>query len=133
VSELPTKPVLYFDGDCGFCSSVARKTQRLRLDIQIETLQSVDLVSLGIDPAIAERMIPLLSPNGDVTYGHKAIAKALETGPWYWVQVGHLLESSILKKPAATTYAFLARHRHRLPGGTPACRLDPPDTQRTSN
>ncbi len=58
--------------------------------------------------------------------GHRAVAAALRHGSPAWQQVGRILDADALAPLASAGYDLVARNRHRLPGGTPACAADPP-------
>ncbi len=119
--------VLLYDADCGFCTASANWLRRRRLAVAVEPLQDADLAALGVDPDRAAREIPLVeraAPGYRVSYGHRAIAGALTTGSFPWRLAGWLLLHPPVCWPAAAVYALLARYRHRLPGGSQACRID---------
>jgi predicted DCC family thiol-disulfide oxidoreductase YuxK len=115
--------VLLYDADCGFCTRAALAVPKLRLAIGVCALQSVDLPALGVDPARAGREIPFVAASGAVSYGHLAIAGALSTGPLPTRLVGSVLRTPGLSRIFGALYALIAANRHRLPGGTPACKI----------
>ncbi|MFT4216196.1 MAG: DUF393 domain-containing protein [Micropruina sp.] len=120
---------LLYDADCGFCTASANWLGRRRLGAPIEPLQRADLVALGVDPARAEREIPFVERTAAgtrVSYGHVAIGRALATGRFPWRVLGWLLVHPPLSWLAGPAYALVARNRHRLPGSTAACRIEPP-------
>ena len=64
--------------------------------------------------------------DGRVDGGAQAVASLLlETGRG-WAVVGTLLRLPPIRWLAVLAYVVISRNRHRLPGGTPACRLHPP-------
>ena len=117
-----TGTVLY-DADCGFCTRVARLAAPLRLEVDVKPLQSVDLDALGVSPERATAELPFVSDDGSVEYGHAAIAAALRTGGLPYRVLGSMVVSRPLNALAVRAYAWVSRHRHQLPGGTPACEL----------
>ena len=119
---------LLYDADCGFCTASAAWLGRRRLAASIEPLQRAELDALGVDADRVAREIPLVesTPAGiRVSYGHVAIGRALASGPMPWRLAGWLLLHPPLTWLAGPAYALVARNRHRLPGSTAACRLDP--------
>jgi len=116
-------PLVLFDADCGFCERAARLAPRFRLDTNVRALQDVDLAGLGVDPARAARELPFVTADGDVVYGHRAVAAALLTGRPPIRLVGRILGSALLDRPMAAAYRWTARHRGSLPGGTRACAI----------
>jgi predicted DCC family thiol-disulfide oxidoreductase YuxK len=114
---------LLFDGDCAFCSRVARLAPKLRLTAEVKPLQSVDLESLGVSAERATEEIPFVAYDGTVSYGHEALANVLRTGPWPEKAVGRLVLVWPVSAAGRAIYRLVSRNRHRLPGATDACRL----------
>ncbi len=112
------------DADCGFCMRTAALVPRLGVDIDADTIQSVDLVALGVDAERAVVEMPYVHPDGRVDYGHLAFAAILKTGPLPWRMVGRLLSSRLGSPVARRAYFWISHNRHRLPGGTAACALE---------
>lgn len=112
------------DADCGFCTRVAARVPLLGVDVDDAALQSVDLVSLGVDPARALREMPFVAADGTVAYGHRAWAGILATGPLPTRLLGRLLLARGTGRVAASAYRWVSENRGRLPGGTPACSPD---------
>jgi predicted DCC family thiol-disulfide oxidoreductase YuxK len=118
------RPLALYDPDCGFCARWIGLVRRHVPGVAVAPLTAVDLAALRVDGVRAEQEMPLIRPDGGVVYGHEAWAGILLAGPAPARWAGALLGSRALRRPAAATYAWIARHRHRLPGGTPACSLD---------
>ncbi|MDA0567334.1 DUF393 domain-containing protein [Streptomonospora sp. S1-112] len=121
------RPVLFYDGDCGFCTDCARLA-RDRVTPGIDTVpwQRADLT-----PAQRERArheVLLRDAAGTRVWGGADAAAVLllaSPRPW-WAAAGWLLRRVPARPVAAAAYRWVARNRHRMPGGTPACSLDPP-------
>ncbi|MBC2931609.1 thiol-disulfide oxidoreductase DCC family protein [Nocardioides sp. zg-1228] len=111
------------DADCGFCMRTARLVPRLGVDVDSSTVQAADLEELGVDPERAVVEMPYVHPDGRVDYGHRAFASILRTGPLPARLAGRLITAPGVDPVARRAYAWVAAHRHRLPGGTPACEL----------
>jgi len=119
-------PVLVFDGDCGFCTSAARWIEQDLSDavtvVPWQHLNQDDFGHLGITEGDAREAVWWIDPRGRFR-GHRAIGMALRAAPWPKRWIG----TAILVPPgswvAAAVYPAVVRHRHRLPGGTPACRV----------
>jgi predicted DCC family thiol-disulfide oxidoreductase YuxK len=60
--------------------------------------------------------------------GHAAVGKLLLRSQWYWRPVGFLLLVPPVSWLARGVYRWVADHRDKMPGGTPACAL--PQDQR---
>ncbi len=122
-------PLLVYDGDCAFCTRVV-ELARARLGVQCRTVpwQQADLVALGLTEAQVVEKVWWVDPDGSKVSGHRAVAAALRHGAPAVRSVGRLLDAEALAPVASAGYDLVARNRHRLPGGTPACRteVDPP-------
>jgi predicted DCC family thiol-disulfide oxidoreductase YuxK len=114
---------LLYDADCAFCTRSALLGRRLGLAAQIVPMQDVDLARFDITTAQAEQALPFVADDGSVTFGHRAIAAALRTGPWGWRLLGRLLVAPGVDALAALVYRWVAANRFRLPGGTAACSI----------
>lgn len=118
-----SKPLFIFDGDCSFCTSSARVLDRMtkgRLNVQ--PYQFLDLKKLGLKLSDAQSAVQFLS-NGDRFSGAKAIAEALITAKTPWLIAGWFIKTPVILSFAELVYLLVAKNRHRLPGGTPACQL----------
>ena len=116
---------LVYDGDCGFCTSSARFVER-RSDAAVVPWQRFDLPAVGLTAEQTSAAVYWLPSAGAPLRGARAVAAALrECGPTYRV-IGLLIDLPLVRPLAAAVYAVVARYRHRLPGGTPACRIQPP-------
>ena len=113
--------MLVFDGDCAFCTSCARLLERIGPKAEIVAWQVADLEELGITPAQAAEAVRWVEPNGTVRSGHEALAAAASSAGQPWRLAGRVILLPGISPLAAATYRLIARNRHRLPGGTPAC------------
>jgi predicted DCC family thiol-disulfide oxidoreductase YuxK len=119
------RPVLVFDGDCSFCTSCARLLKRIGPETEIVAWQFTDLDELGITAAQAAEAVRWIAADGTVRSGHEAIAAALGTAGRPWRIAGRAILLPVVSPLAAAGYRLVARNRHRLPGGTPACGVNP--------
>ncbi|MGH7527019.1 MAG: thiol-disulfide oxidoreductase DCC family protein [Gemmatimonadales bacterium] len=121
------RPVLLYDGNCGFCNDWVGRLRRwdqrgaidylpaqLRADVQ-------DLPSIP-DEAL-DRAMHLVLPNGRVYQGARALSPLLSLLP------GGALLAPILRVPgvqslADRVYAWIAARRHRL-GCSSSCGVGP--------
>lgn len=118
------RPVFLYDGDCAFCSSCARFVER-RIPTRAEVLpwQFAELAALGVTEDDAERAVQWIAPDGTVAAGPVAIARLLTDAGSFWRPLGALLGLRPLLWLAWPLYRWVARNRHRMPGGTAACSL----------
>ncbi len=114
---------LHYDPDCGFCTRAAGWLVRGGVRCAVVPWRGDEP---HLDHDRAAREIPFTHADGRVTHGARAIADALSTGPLPVRLAGRLLGSRPVLVLADPVYAHVARHRHRLPGGTAACRLPEP-------
>jgi predicted DCC family thiol-disulfide oxidoreductase YuxK len=121
MAHVERRPVLVFDGDCAFCSSCARLLQQICPEVEVAAWQASDLDELGISVAEAMEAVRWIGPGGAIRAGHEAIAAALATAGWPWWILGRAILLPGLSPLAAWSYRAVARNRHRLPGGAPAC------------
>lgn len=122
VSKSSKSAVLIFDGDCAFCTTwVERLRASLPVFPEARPYQWTALEDYGLS-------------EHDVTHyawyvtrrrrfgGHLAFSAILRSQPRATLRfVGWLLATPPWSWFAAAGYALIARYRHVLPGGTPAC------------
>lgn len=123
-----TGPALVFDGDCAFCTRCADVARRLLpAGVQVVPWQSVDLTAAGVSAARAQTEVLWLDRDGAVAGGAPAVAQALRAAGLPWSVPGVVLSVPPVRWFAPVAYRLVAANRHRLPGGTAACRVPPPD------
>lgn len=115
-------PTLVFDGDCGFCTSVARHFEkRSRAPIAITPWQRTDLAKLGLTSERAQQQVYLVR-DGLHFAGAECFAELMRIqGDPFHRLVARTMRAPGMRVLSASAYRFVARHRHRFPGGTPAC------------
>jgi hypothetical protein len=90
--------------------------------VAVRPLQDADLAVLGVDPARAQAQLPYVAPDSSVSYGSDAIAHALVDAGLPLALAGRVLLAPGIRQFAHGVYHLVARYRHRLPGGSGACR-----------
>jgi predicted DCC family thiol-disulfide oxidoreductase YuxK len=119
------RPVLLYDGDCGFCTTSARFVERcVPTTAEVMAYQFADLEALGTTAARADREV-LWVEEGRVLGGAQAVARLLIDARGPWRPLGLLIRVPPFRWLAAGVYHLVTVNRHRLPGGTPACALPP--------
>jgi len=121
--EVGAKPVLVYDGDCGFCTTCVHLLERIGPDAEIVAWQLTDLTELGITEEQAADAVQLVQIDGTLHSGHEAVAVVLGTAGPVWRIVGRALLLPGISWTAARAYQLIADNRYRLPGGTPACAV----------
>ncbi|POM23210.1 hypothetical protein BTM25_43620 [Actinomadura rubteroloni] len=120
------RPVLLYDGDCGFCTASVRFIDRhIPTRARIMPYQRADLAALGVTASRASREVLWVDERGRVSGAAQAVARLLTAAGGAWRPVGLLLRTPPLRWIALAAYRFVSKHRDRLPGGTPACALPP--------
>lgn len=119
--------VLIYDGDCGVCTKLSRlvtKTVRAnRGDFVVSAYQDADLGVLGLTAEQCDEALQWVASTGQVSSAQDAAARVLLAGRLPWRPVGALILVPGVNALAGLVYRWVARNRHRLPGGTPACSL----------
>lgn len=119
----PGRPVLVYDGDCGFCTTSAMAAER-RLGLShVVPWQHLDLDALGLTADACERAVQWVGEDGRIASGERAVAAALRHAGGIWRPLGVMIDLPGVRQIAGLAYRLIARYRYRLPGGTPACRL----------
>lgn len=121
--DAPALPVLVFDGDCAFCTSTAMWVKRRIRPGHVEPWQSLDLAALGLTTQQCTTALQWVDAHGKVHSAERAVAQMLRDRGGIWSFPGRLIAAPGVVHLAGVIYRWVARHRHRLPGGTPACRL----------
>ncbi|MBB4942552.1 putative DCC family thiol-disulfide oxidoreductase YuxK [Streptosporangium album] len=117
------EPVMIFDGDCGFCTTSVRFAERVfGVRARVTPWQFADLTALGTTRERAEREV-LWVERGRVYGGAQAVARLLIAAGPPWILAGLVLRIPPFRWVARGAYRLVAKNRHRLPGGTPACSL----------
>lgn len=114
--------LLIYDGDCGFCRRSLGWGHRLGVEVDAIAWQELDLAAHGLTEQ--ETAEAAWFVDGRRRWrGHEAIARALRTSRHATVRtLGVLIGSRVARPVVAPAYGWVARHRHRLPGGTPVCQ-----------
>ncbi len=112
---------IVYDADCGFCTRSARW-----IDDDPVAWQGLDLAAVGATEEQAAHYVGWLVDGRIRSLGSVAIADALVGAGGWKALAGRVLRLPGVRQVAARLYPVLARHRHRLPGGTEACRIDEP-------
>ena len=87
--------------------------------------QFLNLDELGVPLADAETAVQYIRGE-DRFKGAEAIARYLMDSKTVWSIAGWVIRAPIVLSFAEIIYGIVAKNRHRLPGGTPECRLGNP-------
>jgi len=115
---------LIFDGDCGFCTSTANYVAaHTTTPITAVAWQLTDVAAFGLTTEQTADRVWLVM--GEQHFGgHEAFAWLLILqGKLALRAIGRFMLLPGVDGFSALAYRLIARYRHRLPGGTPACKL----------
>src|SRR5262245_18146661 len=119
--------LLIYDGDCAFCSTSVRWIMSHwdghEEAVPWQRISAERLSELGLTHDDVRRAVWWVDPSRPPSRGHVAVAHALKDADGWPAMVGRVLLVPPFRWLAAGVYPLVARWRHRLPGGTPACRL----------
>jgi predicted DCC family thiol-disulfide oxidoreductase YuxK len=119
--------MLVYDGDCGFCTTAANWIAGHWPDngptaIPWQHLPSNAIAGAGLSHDDMQRSAWWIDDHTREE-GSRAVARALDAAGGLWAIVGWLLVVPPISSVAPLGYRAVARHRHRFPGGTPACKV----------
>ena len=124
-SKAAGRPVLIFDGDCGFCTSTSIFiAARSSVSIEAHPWQFIDVGRYGLTKEQTAAKVYFVV-DGKAFAGHEAFAQILIAQRSVLLNaVGFALMHPPISWLARPGYFLLAKYRHRMPGGTPACKID---------
>jgi predicted DCC family thiol-disulfide oxidoreductase YuxK len=118
------QPTFVYDGDCAFCTTCADFIgRRIPTGAKVVPWQFADLDALGLTAAQCEEAVWWIGTDGVRAAGPDAIARLLGASRPGWRLLGAVLRLPPVRAVAWPGYRWVARNRHRLPGGTAACAL----------
>ncbi|MFC9928664.1 thiol-disulfide oxidoreductase DCC family protein [Streptomyces sp. NPDC127190] len=119
--------VLAYDGDCGFCqASVDRIRALARPAIDAVPWQFLPEETTAPHLRRLETEVLLLDGGTVVAGGADALARFAASSPARAPRaVAALVGAPGVRALSRAVYRQVARHRHRLPGSTPACAVPP--------
>ncbi len=115
--------LLIYDGDCGFCTTAARKFADFAGEsATIMPWQALDPADFGLTEADCTTSAYWVQ-DGQHYGGADAVVCALQVCKSPWPRVGRVLGTRPFIWLARLVYPVVARFRHLLPGATDACRI----------
>ena len=120
-------PLLVYDGDCTFCTAsahlVAARWRGPAQAVAWQHLAQDELERLELTRDDVRSAAWWIDEAGHRSRGHLAIAEALAATHGWPAACGRFLLIPPFRWIAGAVYPLIARWRHHLPGGTPACRI----------
>ncbi|MDL4777302.1 thiol-disulfide oxidoreductase DCC family protein [Actinomadura xylanilytica] len=118
------RPVLVYDGDCGFCTSSVRFMERhVPTSAEAVAFQFADLDALGTTAERAGHEVLWIDRAGRVSGGAEAVGRLLTDAGGPWRPLGVIIRVAPVSWAARGVYRLIADNRQRMPGGTAACML----------
>lgn len=116
--------IVIYDGDCAFCSSAARFAQRrVAPNLNYSPYQLTELTKYGITTEQAKSSLKFVKANGEVLSANFAVSQIMRNGNKFWRMLSVITTLPIIRSLAALGYKVTAKYRHKLPGGTPTCKM----------
>jgi NADH dehydrogenase len=119
--------ILVYDGDCGFCTTAARwAAGKFRHGERVEPWQVLgpDLPNYGLSLTDVQDAAWWVNADGLRERGHRAVGRALQAGGGLRRFIGWFVLTPPTSWLAAGVYRLTVRWRDKLPGGTPACKVE---------
>lgn len=113
---------LVYDADCGFCTRSATW-----LDPAPVAWHTLDLAAVGATQEQADANAGWLVDGRITLLGAPAIGAALRAKGGGARVLGWAMAVPGIRGLAGLVYPRIAANRHRMPGGTAACRIQPPE------
>jgi len=125
---MTSKAVLIYDGDCKFCQlSLEFGIRHMKVFPLYVAFQKIEPSSFGLTEKQVRSEIWLVSEGSDKTLrlgGHLAAAAILQMqANRLYRLAGYLMKTPPMSWLAKIVYRWIARNRHRLPGGTKECSI----------
>jgi predicted DCC family thiol-disulfide oxidoreductase YuxK len=115
VSNSPLKPLLLYDGNCGFCRKWVGRWRALTRDqVLYEPYQEAAPRFPEIDPQRFTQSLQLILPNGEVLQGAKAVFKSLENIIYLRWLIWSYDHVSCFSGLSEWFYRKVAENRHRV-------------------
>ncbi len=116
-----TRPVLLYDGDCGFCRTWIRRLERWDVHQQIQCLPSNERSTIPDLPPLSDealnRAMHLITPDGQIFAGGCALPEMLP-----YLRGGRWLRPVFaipgIQAVTNRVYVWVAEHRHGLGSGS---------------
>lgn len=89
----------------------------------IKPYQKLDLPSLGLSAELTSKAVYYVR-DGKYLVAAQAIAQLLIDSKTAYSVLGVILKLPVISSLAKNVYYWIAKNRHRLPGGKPECKMD---------
>lgn len=124
MTPTPLAPILIYDGDCAFCSSTIRLIKQLMPQHPpMEPFQFLRTEDYGLTRQKCGEEIKYVNANGQVYGGEAAFKNFFRDAGKAWKLIALIMSVPVVQQVSGLVYRWVARNRHKLPGGTPTCSL----------
>jgi predicted DCC family thiol-disulfide oxidoreductase YuxK len=115
--------LLIYDGDCAFCKNSLRLAIKYLPDLpRYAAYQKLDLHKFGLYLSQVQAQVWLIDGSKKLG-GHRAVAWMFSNQKSFgWKLLGKTL--NFFSPISAAVYSWIAKNRHRLPGGTKDCSIE---------
>lgn len=126
---LTDRATLIYDMDCGFCTCSARWIESRWRGADVPQLvggQRLDDATIAAHGITRGRLAVevVWVDRGTVLGGADAIAASLKAATGWVRLLGVLISLPGMAQLGRLVYPVVATHRHQMPGGTDACKID---------
>ena len=117
------KALLIYDGDCAFCkNSLKWAIDHLKKMPNYVAFQKIDLTTYHLTKTDVETQVWLIDGTKQLG-GHRAVTWLFKSQTsLFWRAIGVFID--VLGPISALGYHWVAKNRHRLPGGTKECSIE---------
>lgn len=122
------KPILIYDGDCGFCRKWMRWFQahdpQKQMDYMARQSPEREARYPQLNDAKYQGALQLILPTGEIRSGEMATATALQfISGTHWHLLGKFVTLPGIRQCAHIGYKLIAKNRHRLGCDDGSCKL----------
>lgn len=115
------RPVLIYDGECGFCRLWVRRLRRLVHNAPAcLPFQTAPLAELGVSRDECAVAVQYVDKRGRVSGGSDAVARLFIGAGSLWFVPGWMMLAPGVRQIAQASYRWVARNRHRFKGSPTA-------------
>jgi predicted DCC family thiol-disulfide oxidoreductase YuxK len=115
--------ILVYDADCGFCTTSVVWLAKRRTFEPLAWQFIDDLARYDLDYEKVSTAAHWIEDDRRVASGSDAIGSALISRGGIWAWAGRFIRSRLVRPVARVAYRLVATNRHRMPGGTAACKM----------
>jgi len=114
VASAPAKPLLIYDGDCGFCKFWILRWRRATRE-RVDYVPSQDPTVAARFPEIAasefEKSVVYVEATGEIFTGAEAVFRSMDSVWWGRLLLWCYANSRLFARTTERSYSFVARNR----------------------